>query len=520
MNRTITFSHKVSEAAEAAGALIVRPVAPAELQEDAAGGDFGAGDPLAVPAVREALRRSFRLGAFKAAAEQTLTMPLLGLHEAEAAVFVGLGESFATGDGLRRLGAAAARELKAQKAERAVLLVPLQLHDGVGDSLGTAQAAAALAEGLTLGGYERAKSRSGEPPAASELQIELQLCGGADEGRAAAWNEGFARGQLAGEAVAWARDLVHLPGSELTPEALAEEAERLADEAELDVEIIDEWTAGELGMGGLLGVGKGSVHPPRMIVLHYEGDPDSVEKWGLIGKGITFDTGGYSLKRAPGMEDMIGDMGGAAAVLGAMRIIGKLKPKANVVAVIPSAENMISDRAFKPGDVLTMMNGMTVEIVNTDAEGRLVLADGMTTAIRRGATKLVDVATLTGAVVSVLGDTASGILGNDETLSRELEEAAIRSGERVWPLPAYAEFRRKLDSAAADLKNGAGREGAASIAGLFIGAFAEDKPWVHVDIAGTSWIGRPRGWESKGATGVMTRTLAELVLRDGGMELR
>ncbi|QJC54248.1 leucyl aminopeptidase [Paenibacillus albicereus] len=516
MNLTISTT---AQAAETAGALIVRPVAPAELQEGAGPAQLGAGDPLAVDAVRESLRRSYRLGAFKAAAEQSLTMPLLGLHEAEAAVFVGLGEALATGDGLRRFGAAAVRELKAQKAERAVLLVPPALHGGT-DGFGTAQAAAALAEGLTLGGYERSKTRAGEPLAARELRIELQLCGGAGEDRAAAWDEGVEHGRLAGETVAWARDLVHLPGSVLTPEALAEEAERLADEAELDVEIIDEWTAAELGMGGLLAVGKGSIHPPRMIVLHYEGDPDSTEKWGLIGKGITFDTGGYSLKRGLGMEDMIGDMGGAAAVLGAMRIIGKLKPKANVVAVIPSAENMISDRAFKPGDVLTMMNGMTVEIVNTDAEGRLVLADGLTTAIRRGATKLVDVATLTGAVVSALGDAASGVLGNDDTLRRELEEAAIRAGERVWPLPAYADYRRKLDSAAADLKNGAGREGAASIAGLFVGAFAEEKPWVHVDIAGTSWIGRPRGWESKGATGVMTRTLAELVLQDGGRGLR
>ncbi|MCM3749885.1 leucyl aminopeptidase [Paenibacillus pasadenensis] len=507
----ITFTDTIQEQSQP-WELLVRPVTAAELGQESASEKLDAADPLALPAVKEAMQERYRRGSFKASPEQTLSIPLLGLLPNSTAAFIGLGGGAVSADDLRRLGAAAAREVRSQKAASACLLLPTALYAGIG-GIETGDAAAALAEGLVLGAYERSKTISEESKKVHAAELQCQLCGEPTEEQTAIWNEGFKRGVTAGEAVVWARDLVHLPGSVLTPEALAEEAEQLAADYDLDCEIIDEWTAQEQGMGGLLAVGKGSVHPPRMIVLHYEGDPDSEEKWGLVGKGITFDTGGYSLKRAPGMEEMIGDMGGAAAVLAAMRIIGSLKLKANVVAVIPSAENMISERAYKPGDVITMMNGLTVEIVNTDAEGRLVLADGMTTALKRGATKLVDVATLTGGVVGALGEVASGIMSNDETFRQQLEEAALRTGERVWPLPAFKEYRRQLDSDAADLKNGAGREGAASIAGMFISAFVGEKPWLHIDIAGTSWISRARGWEGKGATGVMARTLAELVRR-------
>jgi leucyl aminopeptidase len=212
------------------------------------------------------------------------------------------------------------------------------------------------------------------------------------------------------------------------------------------------------------------------------------------------------------MEEMISDMGGAAAVLGAMRIIGELKPAVNVVAVIPTAENMPSDRALKPGDILKTMSGLTVEVVNTDAEGRLVLADGLTTAIRRGATKLIDVATLTGAVGVALGNVATGAVTNDEMLLQQVILASKRAGERIWPLPSYPEYRKQLDSDAADLKNIGGRLGGAITGGLFIGAFSEEKPWVHLDIAGTAWLERDRSWESKGGTGVMVRTLGELLV--------
>ena len=292
-----------------------------------------------------------------------------GTVSADRAAFVGLSGS-PDGDAIRSWGAAAAKEIRGSRTESALVLVPAELYGGA-NGCSTVQAAQALAEGLLLGAYERIKT-AGEAAKKSTLSAEIavRLQGEVSPEQQAEWRKELRLGRMTANAVIEARNLVHLPGSELTPEVLAEYAEQLASECDLDCEVLDEFTAHELGMGGLLGVGKGSMHPPRMIVLHYEGDPGNNEKWGLIGKGITFDTGGYSLKQAPGMQDMICDMGGAAAVLGAMRIIGTLKPKTNIVAVIPSAENMISDRAYKPGDVLTMMNGTTVEIVNTDAEGR------------------------------------------------------------------------------------------------------------------------------------------------------
>lgn len=324
------------------------------------------------------------------------------------------------------------------------------------------------------------------------------------------WEQGIVRGQIIADGVGYARDLTNLPGNDLTPERLAFHAEELANTHDLEIEVIDEWTATEQGMGGLLAVGQGSINPPRMIVIHYKGAPESSETWGLIGKGITFDTGGISLKKAPGMEEMISDMGGAAAVLGAVKAIAELKAQVNLIAVIPTAENMPSDRAYKPGDVIRTMSGYTVEVVNTDAEGRIVLADGLTTAIRRGATKLVDVATLTGAVMITLGYEATGAVTNNDQLMSEVIQASEKSGEQVWPLPTYPAFKKALKSDAADLKNAGSSYGGASIGGLFIGHFAEDLPWVHLDIGGTAWIESSRGWEPKGATGVMVRTLVEL----------
>ncbi|MGU3473504.1 leucyl aminopeptidase [Paenibacillus sp. D51F] len=491
--------------------LIIRPVDAAGLQdENHATAAREEADPLSIPAIQQAVQALASKGLLKSG-QSGQTMPLLGLHPADSAAFIGLSSGTLDADDIRRLGAQASKEVRSSRASAARLLVTAQLYGGTSGCT-TALAGQALAEGILLGAYDRTKT-TGTPKEQASAELAVYLPDGVDSGLRKEWEAGVQRGIVMAEAVAEARDLVHLPANELIPEELAEHAERLAAEYGLDCEVIDEWSALEQGMGGLLAVGKGSQHQPRMIVLHYEGDPGSEEKWGLVGKGVTFDTGGYSLKRIAGMEDMIMDMGGAAAVLGAMRIIAIEKPKVNVVAVIPAAENMISDRAFKPGDVVTMMNGMTVEIVNTDAEGRIVLADGLTTAIRRGATKLVDVATLTGAVVAAYGDITSGIMGNDDELLSGLQEASKRSGERVWPLPAYPEYRKQLDSEAADLKNKGGSYAAASIAGMFIGAFAEEKPWIHIDIAGTAWISRARGWETKGATGVMTRTLAELLLR-------
>lgn len=461
------------------------------------------------PEIDEALRRAAGKGNFKGETAETIVFPTLGLHAAEHIVFAGYGAADEADD-IRLAASAAAKALKSIKAKDVQIICSAEK---VGH-LGAARFGQALAEGLLLALHERLPLMREEVKRHVLESVSISLDGAADESLASELGTGFARGLAYADGVAYARDLTNMPANELTPERLAFFAEELAREYDLDVEIIDEWSAAEQGMGGLLAVGKGSVNEPRMIVLHYEGAPGSKETWGLVGKGITFDTGGISLKRAAGMEEMISDMGGAAAVLGAMRIVGELKPEANIVAVIPTAENMPSHRAFKPGDVIRMMNGLTVEIVNTDAEGRLVLADGLTTAIRRGATRLVDVATLTGAVVSALGDHVTGAVAYDGELLREVIAAGEKAGERIWAFPTYPEYRKQLRSDAADMKNKGGSYGAAIIAGVFIGEFAEGLPWVHLDIAGTAFIEKPRSWEPKGATGVMVRTLAELVDRE------
>lgn len=464
------------------------------------------------------LQSSFAKGLFKGKPSQTEVVPTLGLLDAPYVIFAG----FAPGegrDGLRNAAAAAAKALKSVKAVSAEIRLSKAVFEQEIAGNGTGVVAQSLTEGLLLALHDRVplKRENKERFQLNEVTYVPEAGLISEPNGREAWGKGVAKGQLLAECVAYARDLTNLPGNDLTPERLAFHAEELASEFDLEIEVIDEWTAAEQGMGALLAVGQGSVNPPRMIVIHYNGAPDSDEIWGLVGKGITFDTGGISLKKGHGMEEMISDMGGAAAVLGALRALAELKAEVNVLVVIPAAENMPSDRAFKPGDVLRTMSGYTVEVVNTDAEGRLVLADGLTTAIRRGATKLIDVATLTGAVMITLGYEATGAVTNNDALLKEVLQASERAGERIWQLPAYPEFMKDLRSDAADLKNGGSRYGAASKAGLFIGHFAEGLPWVHLDIGGTGWLEANKSLESKGGTGVMVRTLVEL-LTDGGKE--
>ncbi|RJE91218.1 leucyl aminopeptidase [Paenibacillus sp. 1011MAR3C5] len=490
------------QAGDAAPDALVRLIIEEELK-----GTSG----LVHPQIDGQLRGGYAKGLFQAKPEQVESMPSLGLVEPSYILFIGY-EPGSGADGLRHAGAAAAKALKKVRAASAeFLLAPSALEQDLG-AIGAEAAAQALTEGILLALHDR-------QPLKKEEQVrfglgEIAYCfengfagSQADNGL---WKRGADKGQILASSVAYARDLTNLPGNDLTPERLAFHAEELASQYGLEIEVIDEWTAAEQGMGGLLGVGQGSVNPPRMIVIHYKGAPNSSEVWGLIGKGITFDTGGISLKKAAGMEEMISDMGGAAAVLGALRALAEQKAEVNALVVVPTAENMPSDRALKPGDVIRMMSGHTVEVVNTDAEGRLVLADALTTAIRRGATKLVDVATLTGAVMVTLGYEATGAVTNNDALMTDVLRASERAGERVWQLPAYPEFLKGLKSDAADLKNSGSQYGGASKGGMFIGYFAEGLPWVHLDIGGTAWLEAARGWEPKGGTGVMVRTLVEL----------
>ncbi|MEC0209238.1 leucyl aminopeptidase, partial [Paenibacillus ehimensis] len=347
-----------------------------------------------------------------------------------------------------------------------------------------------------------------QPPALQEVALLHGRAEGPDT------LAGLERAILAAEALAlatnYARDLTNLPGNYLVPETLAREAQALAARYGLECTVLDEHGIREQGMGGLEAVGKGSANPPRMIAVRYRGtEEEGAEVIGLVGKGITFDTGGISLKKPEGMEEMISDMGGAAVLLGLIHALGRLKPPVNAVIVIPAAENMPSGSAFKPGDVITAMNGQTIEVLNTDAEGRIVLADGVLYAKALGATRLIDVATLTGAVLVCFGDVATGAVANDELLLQELLSAAKRAGEKVWPLPNYPEYHDMLKSQTANIRNATSRDRwAGSItAGLFIGFFAGETPWVHLDTGGTAWLWSERGTEPLGGTGAMVRTL-------------
>src|SRR5262249_47073531 len=327
---------------------------------------------------------------------------------------------------------------------------------------------------------------------------------------------GVERGRIIGEAVNLARELSNEPSSTLTPSELAERAKETASRFGLDIDVLDEARMKELGMGALLGVARGSDEPAKLIVLRYE--PDGTEPMGndaeviaIVGKGITFDSGGISIKPAEGMEKMKYDMSGAAATLAAMSAIAQLKPKLNVIGLMPSTENMPSGRAYKPGDVLRAMIGKTIEVITTDAEGRLILADPITYARKLGATKVIDLATLTGAVSIALGTINVAVLGNNQQFIDELRDAAAEVGEKFWQLPMDEEYRDLIKSDIADIKNSGGRYAGTITAAYFLREFAEDTPWVHLDIAGTAWENDRKAHMAKGPTGVAIRTLVNYV---------
>lgn len=491
---------KYEEIAAEADALLL-PVTATELAA------LQEGQALVQPQIDEQLRLMLRNKTFSGKEGSSALIATLGLLPQQYMVAIVLEAAVGS---WREAFAGAAGKLKNIKPTTIAIDVSSPAIASIIEEAGTRHALKAAIEGLKLALYERQTSKKEQQQRLEIEQISFVLN---DEqlAQVSSYEAAVNEAEHAVESVKLARDLTNMAGNDLTPERLAFYAEQVAHKLELDIEVLDEWTCAEEGMGGLLGVGQGSVNPPRMIIIHYEGDATSNEKWGLVGKGITFDTGGISLKPAAGMEEMISDMGGAAAVLGAIHLIASMKLKANVMAIIPTAENMPSDRALKPGDIITMMSGYTVEVVNTDAEGRLVLADGITTAIKRGATKLVDVATLTGAVLVALGTEATAAICNNDELLKKMMTASEKSGERVWQLPAYSEYKKLIASDVADLKNSGGRHAGSITAGLFLGHFVEDKPWVHLDIAGTAYVNSTRRWEPKGATGVMARTLYELI---------
>ncbi|NTU31945.1 leucyl aminopeptidase [Brevibacillus sp. HB1.1] len=352
-------------------------------------------------------------------------------------------------------------------------------------------------------GYRQKPKRESDP--ISTVQI---LSADAD---ASLVQAGVARGSALVSGTNLARTLVNEPANYLTPRALKDAMVEVAERYGMTVEVMEKAKLEELGMGGVLSVAQGSELEPYVVAVKYQGRDTWDDVIGLIGKGVTFDTGGISIKPVAGMEDMKSDMGGAATMIGALEALGQIKPKVNVLAVVGTVENMPSGTAFRPGDVITTMSGKTVEIITTDAEGRLVLADCITYAKEQGVSCLVDAATLTGGIVVALGHFCSGAMTNDKVLLDELMKAADVAGERLWQLPTFDEYRSLNKSRFADLKNSGGRYGHGIIGGVFLQEFVGDTPWVHLDIAGTAYTASAGDMQPAGGTGAMTRTIVEFV---------
>jgi leucyl aminopeptidase len=366
----------------------------------------------------------------------------------------------------------------------------------------------ATAEGLALGAYRFGRYKSEID--GKDLTKVVAL--GSSRWDAKSMKAAVDRGRVVSEAVNWARDLVNTPAGDLPPAAIATAARSMAKQVGLTCKV---WGLAQLkegGFGGILGVGQGSVHQPRLIELSYRGAAASSKPIALTGKGITFDSGGLSIKDAKGMETMKDDMGGAASILATMRAIAQLKPKVNVIAAVPSAENMPSGSAQKPGDVITHRGGTTSEVLNTDAEGRLVLADAIAYLAEKKPSVIIDTATLTGACMVALGDQIYGAMGNDATLIRDVIAAGDVEGEPGWELPLHKGYRRLIDSNIADIKNIGNRYGGAITAAWFLAEFADDTPWVHLDIAGPAFSEKGNDLGPKGGTGVPVRTLVRYVL--------
>jgi leucyl aminopeptidase len=401
---------------------------------------------------------------------------------------------------LRRAAGAAVRALK----QKGVKKLAWKL-DGAVDKTAAAEA---VVEGALLGNYEPDQHKTSSDAKSLEEFHVIAAANGAEV------EKSFERGRILAESQNFTRDLVNEPANRMTPTLLADRARAMAAESGLECEVLDQDRMTQLGMGSLLGVAQGSAEPPALIIVRYKPatPPKSTDHLGLVGKGVTFDSGGISIKPADGMEKMKYDMAGGAAVLGAMRAIAKLKPPIPVTALVPAVENMVSSRAQRPGDIVTSLSGKTIEVLNTDAEGRLILIDAITYAKRLGCTHLVDAATLTGAIVVALGNVNIGAFTNNEALLGRVMASAKDEGEKMWHMPLDDDYKELLKSSFADLANIGGRWGGAISAAWFLKEWAEDTPWVHLDIAGTAWLDDAKPDLAKGPTGVCVRTFAKLAL--------
>ena len=434
--------------------------------------------------------------------EVTLIHSLGKLPAARVAV-VGMGKkSELTLDRIR----AAAAELCRWLRGKSVSDITLDCFGRDVKGIECAAAVQAVTEGAVMGLYAFRRHISKEPD--GEIKQVTILVPAVD----ASLREAVRRGTIIAEAVIKARDLANESSNYMTPTDMAKEAEKLAKSCGLEITVLEKEQMKKLGMGAMLGVAMGSDEPSKFIVLRYNGKSSKDIDIALVGKGITFDSGGISIKPSEGMGDMKGDKAGGAAVIGAICAIARLKPKINVMAISAVTENLPSGHALKPGDVLTAMNGKTIEIISTDAEGRLTLADAMAYAVKLGAKRIIDIATLTGSMRVALGNICTGTFSNNKELENTLIAAGAAAGERLWAMPMYPEYKEQNKSDVADIQNTGGRYAGSITAAQFLAEFVGETPWVHLDIAGTSMTDKDRGYNVKGATGVPVRTLVNLVL--------
>jgi leucyl aminopeptidase len=367
----------------------------------------------------------------------------------------------------------------------------------------------AAAEGALLGAWEPNYLKT-DPEEKDNRIASIAI---AADSQDPALDRALEKGRIVGEAVNLTRDIAVEPPNLLTPLRLAARAREMAEGCGLSFEVLDQDRMRQLGMGALLGVAQGSAAPPALIVMRYTPENAvSTDHLGLVGKGVTFDTGGISIKPAEGMEKMKYDMAGGAAVIGAMQAIARLKPPVAVTGIVPAVENMPGSRAQRPGDIVTSLSGKTIEVLNTDAEGRLILADAITYAKRLGCTHLVDTATLTGAIVVALGHTSSGVFSNNDQLMERWMAASKDTGDKMWPMPLDDEYRDQLKTVYADIQNIGTRWGGACTAAMFLKEFVGDTPWVHVDVAGTAWLDDAKPHLAKGPTGTPLGTFVNLAL--------
>jgi leucyl aminopeptidase len=453
------------------------------------------------------LRKLLQSKEFEGKANEVLLYHTQGKVPAKRLMLIGLGKKSAvTLEAIRQAMGSAAKRVRQAKVGSFAVALPTVTPAG-SSSLEVAQA---MVEGAILGSYQFTTYRSEPAPEPDVAGMKILI---PQKSQLRQVTEGIRRGVATAEATVFVRDLCNHPSNVLTPTMVADEAKAIAKAEKITLKILEQKDMERLGMGALLGVARGSQEPPKFIILEYNGAKKKDERpVVLVGKTITFDTGGISLKPAENMEHMKADMTGGAEVLASIRAAARLKLPLRLISILPVAENMPGGRAMKPGDIVMTLAGKTVEVQNTDAEGRLILADGLAYAMRYKPAALIDIATLTGACVVALGQFAIGMFGNDVTLKEQVRRSGQRAGERVWEMPLWEEYFEQLKSDVADMRNIGGRGGGMITAALFLSKFVGDCPWVHLDIASTDWSERERAYVPKGPTAIGTRLLLQYLI--------